>query len=66
MAQTSYTGLSASLRRTRPVAFAGIPTLRVWRRGVEDFPLSDGEIVGEIGLSGAPTVQNGVIALEQP
>ena len=37
------------------------PRLRVWPRGVEGFPLKvNGEVVGAIGLSGAPTVQNDV------
>ena len=45
--------------RTDPSLLAGIPTLRrvaAWGGG---FPIKvNGEIVGAIGLSGAPTVQN--------
>jgi uncharacterized protein GlcG (DUF336 family) len=43
-----------------PSLLAGIPTLArvaAWGGG---FPIMDGEIVGAIGLSGAPTVQNDV------
>jgi len=59
-------GCSASLRRTRPVAFRGIPTLaRVAAWGGE-FPLSGRRNVGEIGLSGAPRFRTASIALEQP
>jgi uncharacterized protein GlcG (DUF336 family) len=49
--------LSGNLRR--PSLLAGMPKLaRVAARG-GGFPTKvDGEIVGAIGLSGAPTVQN--------
>jgi uncharacterized protein GlcG (DUF336 family) len=49
-----FTILSRATRRFWPLS----PRLRVWRRG---FPIKvGGEVVGAIGLSGAPTVQNDV------
>src|SRR6202035_789147 len=54
----SFSTLSRATRRSWPAS----RRLRVWRRGVEGFPgfpiKVNGEVVGAIGLSGAPTVQN--------
>src|SRR5216683_2674049 len=52
-----FSTLSKATRRFWPVS----PRLRVWRRGGGGFPITvNGEVVGAIGLSGAPTVQNDV------
>src|SRR2546426_8780737 len=53
----TFSTLSKVTRRSWPAS----PRLRVWRRTEEGFPIKvDGEIVGAIGVSGAPTVQNDV------
>jgi uncharacterized protein GlcG (DUF336 family) len=53
--------------RNDPSLLAGIPTLRrvaAWGGG---FPIKvNGEIVGAIGLSGAPTVKNDADARKRP
>ena len=44
-----------------PSLFAGIPTLARMAAWGGGFPIEvDGEIVGAVGVSGAPTVQNDV------
>src|SRR6266852_4017130 len=51
----TFSTLSRAIRRFWPAS----RRLRVSRRGVEGFPLKvNGKVVGAIGLSGAPTVQN--------
>src|ERR1700693_5705218 len=53
----SFSTLSRATHHFWPAS----PRLRVWRRGVEGFPIKvNGEVVGAIGLSGAPTVQNDI------
>src|ERR1700730_4739706 len=53
----TFSTLSRVTRRCWPAS----PRFRVSRRGGEGFPIQvDGEIVGAIGVSGAPKVENDV------
>src|SRR5438309_12126117 len=53
----TFSTLSRATRHFWPAS----PRFRVWQRGVEGFPFKvNGEVVGAIGLSGAPAVQNDV------
>src|SRR5580693_3344114 len=51
----------STLSRATPSLLAGIPTLARMAAWGGGFPIKvNGEIVGAIGLSGAPTVQNDI------